>query len=188
VPCLERTKGAARKAHAESERDTDRHGWRKRSAPPASRGAKVPALSQQSRRKPAVLIGNECPRCAFPRGRKRNDRRGARLNCRPSSPIQGDSLCSGRSVAPARVDWTLSLAPRSHPARCSSQACRLGRVPGYTRASARTGPPEAVRCFGPPIMIVAPAGGTVARLARFSMPYLPAGSTVRCVLKSADAP
>jgi hypothetical protein len=36
-------------------------------------------------------------------------------------------------------------------------------------------------CFGPPTMIVAPLGGTVARAARFSRPYLPAGRTVRWV-------
>src|SRR5207247_5128233 len=57
---------------------------------------------------------------------------------------------------------------------------RRHATPIYTTAKTRAGPPDAPSCFGPPTMIVAPAGGTRPRLARSSTAYLPAPSSARC--------
>lgn len=50
-------------------------------------------------------------------------------------------------------------------------AGRYPRYPTYQTARTRVGPPEASATLGPAAMRVAPAGGTAARLARFSRPH-----------------
>ncbi len=61
--------------------------------------------------------------------------------------------------------------------RLESDSARPGFRDDYQIAMARVGPPEAPLCLGPPTIIIAPDGGTAARFARFSRPYLPAPSS-----------
>ncbi len=51
---------------------------------------------------------------------------------------------------------------------------------GHTNASTLAGPPVAPTCLGAPTMTVAPEGGTRARFASNSMPYLPAPRIATC--------
>lgn len=55
-------------------------------------------------------------------------------------------------------------------------------------ARRRTGAPVASFTLGRPTTSVAPAAGTLSRLATFSSPQRPAGSQTACVLKSLDGP
>src|SRR5262249_51757270 len=93
-------------------------------------------------------------------------------------------LRAAAEITTLHKNWYLGLGPWSVLSAWSvlgpSSLVFPPSAQPQTTAYTRHGPPDAVSCFGPPTMIVAPAGGTASRLAISSTAYFPAPSSARC--------